>query len=360
MKSSGPAVRILEIGNHPPPVCGWSIQTTLVKSELRRRGFTVAVLNINESRKRKSADYVDVQNGPDFVRKLMYFAARGYKFHMHFNALSRKGFLLSVVAALVGRMFGHGAILSFHGGLPQQFFPVERPLWLRAAFKMLFQLGRYTTCDSEEIRQSIIGYGIKPARVKAIPCVSSELLEWQQVTLSEKVESFLAQHFPVFFSYVRLREEYGFDVLLDAMVQYTVEYPHSGFIWVGPSAREVDEINQIIEASRVSVNNVMLLPNVDHDDFMTIMERCFATIRAHSCDGVSASVLEALSLGLPVIACNDGRRPAGVLTYDERSSIDLLEKLRYVTNNHAAIKARMSVPRLERNTDVMVDLLLSA
>lgn len=360
MKSSGHAARILEIGNHPPPVCGWSIQTTLVKSELRRRGFTVAVLNINESRKQKSDEYVDVQNGLDFVRKVFYFAARGYKFHIHFNALSRKGFLLSATAALVGRISGQRVILSFHGGLPQQFFPVERPLWLRTAFKMLFRTARYTTCDSEEIRQSIIGYGIEPVRVKAIPCASSELIEWQHVRLSESVDSFLAHHFPVFFSYVRLRPEYGFDVLLDAMARYAVEYPGSGFIWVGPSAREVNEIKRVLDSSRMSRHNVMLLPNIGHDEFMTIMERCFAVIRAHSCDGVSASVLEALSLKLPVIACHDGHRPVGVITYEADSSADLLDKLLYVTTNYATIKTQLPIPKLERNTDAMVDLLLSA
>jgi glycosyltransferase involved in cell wall biosynthesis len=190
--------------------------------------------------------------------------------------------------------------------------------------------------------------------------VSSELVEWQHVPLSGKVDSFLAHHFPVFFSYVRLRPEYGFDVLLDAMARYAVEYPDSGFIWVGPSAREVNEIKRIIDSSRVSPNNVMLLPNLGHDDFMTIMERCFAVIRAHSCDGVSASVLEALSLKLPVIACKDGRRPPGVITYDKDSSVDLLDKLQCVTTNYATITTRLPVPKLERNTDAMVDLLLRA
>src|SRR4051812_17994822 len=93
--------RILEIGNYPPPVCGWSIQTTLVEGELHRRGVAVAVLNINENRKQKNANCIDVQNGPDFLRKLARFALKGYKFHVHFNALSPKGFLLSIVAALV-------------------------------------------------------------------------------------------------------------------------------------------------------------------------------------------------------------------------------------------------------------------
>jgi glycosyltransferase involved in cell wall biosynthesis len=359
MRNRAATVRILEIGNHPPPVCGWSIQTTLVKHELCRRGFTVAVLNINENRKQKSSNYVDVQDGPDFVGKLVYFAAKGYRFHIHFNALSGKSLLLSLGSALVGKSFGRDAILSFHGGLPQRLFPVERPLWLRAAFKMLFRLGQYTTCDSEEIRQNIVGYGIKPNRVKAIPCVSSELLEWRAVKLPEGVESFLTDHFPVFFAYVRLRKEYGFEVLLHAMEHYAAEYPDSGFIWVGPSAREFNEIKRIIEASNVTARNVMLVPNLEHNDFMTIMARCFATIRAHHCDGVSASVLESLALNVPVIACEDGRRPASVITYDGRNPFDLLEKLKYVTKNHATIKAGISIPRIGHNTDALVDLLLS-
>ena len=351
---------ILEIGNYPPPVCGWSIQATMVEEELHRRGVAVAVLNINENRKQKNSNCVDVQNGPDFVRKILRFAWKGYKFHIHFNAESPKGFLLSFVAALVGRLFRRGVVLSFHGGVPQRFFPVDRPVWLRAAFKILFQLGQYVTCDSEEIRQAIIGYGIRPNRVKAIPCISAELLEWRVVTLPTAVEEFLTQHRPLFFSYVRLREEYGFSVLLDAMALYAAEYPNCGFLWVGPSEREVEEISRMINASSVNSTNVMLLPNVHHDEFMTIMTRCLATIRIHSCDGISASVLESLWVGVPVVASNDCPRPPGVITYDAQSAADLVAKLRYVTDHDLDLKSQLMKPQIERNTDRIVDLLLCA
>jgi len=39
--------KILQIGNYPPPMCGWAIQTKLVTEELRRRGHTCEVLKLN-------------------------------------------------------------------------------------------------------------------------------------------------------------------------------------------------------------------------------------------------------------------------------------------------------------------------
>ena len=46
--------KILQIGNYPPPMCGWAIQTKLVTEELRRRGHICDVLKINENREVKT------------------------------------------------------------------------------------------------------------------------------------------------------------------------------------------------------------------------------------------------------------------------------------------------------------------
>src|SRR2546429_3427271 len=82
-------MRILQIGNYPPPACGWAMQTKLLVEELRRRGHVCQVLNINESRKKKSSEYVDVQNGFDYVYKLVRFAGKGYQFQVHVNGQSK-------------------------------------------------------------------------------------------------------------------------------------------------------------------------------------------------------------------------------------------------------------------------------
>src|SRR5438034_5603084 len=125
------AVRILQIGNYPPPACGWAIQTKFLVEEIRRRGIVCDVLNINENRAKKSHEYIDVQNGLDYLAKLIRFAFRGYRFQMHVNGQSGIGYLLALTAALVGRFAGHPVALSWRGGVHQKYFPRLDNLWLR-------------------------------------------------------------------------------------------------------------------------------------------------------------------------------------------------------------------------------------
>jgi hypothetical protein len=117
--------KILQIGNYPPPMCGWAIQTMLVTKELRRRGHVCRVLNINENRKVKSPEFIDVQNGLDYLFELIAYLLRGYRLHAHVNGESPKGYLLALIAVLLGRLFARPATLTFHGGLPQTYFPLK-------------------------------------------------------------------------------------------------------------------------------------------------------------------------------------------------------------------------------------------
>src|SRR5438874_10601355 len=90
--------KILQIGNYPPPMCGWAIQTKLVTDELRRRGHVCDVLKINEGRQVKDPSYVDVQNGRDYLFKVLRFAFRGYRLNVHVNGMSKKGYILALIA----------------------------------------------------------------------------------------------------------------------------------------------------------------------------------------------------------------------------------------------------------------------
>lgn len=354
-----PQIKILQIGNYPPPVCGWAMQTKLLVEEIRRRGIVCDILNLNESHTRKSSEYVDVQNGFDYVYKLVRFAWKGYRFQMHVNGQSKTGYILAVIATLVGRIARRPVALSWRGGLQQKYFPREE-FWLRWPFRALFQLSGQISCNNVAVKQAIENYRIGAVRVAAIPGFSAQHLEFQQKRLGQEIESFLKTHHPVFFCYVSFRPEYRLPVLREAMLQFRRTYPHAGFIWLGFPAKELPAATEFVESWPAEERQSLLLSgNLAHDQFLTLLSRCFAYIRTPACDGVSASVLESLALGIPVVASENNHRPANILTYREDDAADLCAKLVDLSLRYKEIKEQTRLEDAEDNIARTVDWLLA-
>jgi len=350
--------KILQIGNYPPPLCGWAIQTKLVTEALRQRGHICQVLKINENRRVKDPAYIDVQNGWDYLYKVLKYALRGYRMNVHVNGQSKKGYFIALAAVLAGCAVGRPTLVTFHGGLSQAYFPRHDSSLLRWAFRWLFRLAGGVACDSPEIKRAIEEYGIASERVFAIATFSTQYLSFSSARLPDQVDTFLADHNPVFFSYVSFRPEYRLEVLQDCMRRYRQSHPHAGFIWLGFPAREFVLAEQWTAAWPVKERaSLLLLGNLDHDAFLTLMTRCFACVRTPACDGVAASVLEALTLGIPVVASENGRRPPAVITYNENDAGDMFAKLLYLAENYADIKARIPPADVSDNIGRMADWL---
>jgi glycosyltransferase involved in cell wall biosynthesis len=350
--------KILQIGNYPPPMCGWAMQTKLVTDELRRRGHLCAVLKINENRKMKDPAYQDVQGGFDYAFKVMGHALAGYRLNVHLNGQSAKGYILALIATLTGRTAFRPTLITFHGGLGQAYFPRQDSLRLRWAFRFLFLLAGGIACDNDSVRQAIVSYGINPGKIAAIETFSSQYVQFQPLALPQEVDAFLKVHSPVFFCYVSFRPEYRLDVLRAAMARVRQQQPRAGFIWLGFPARELLNARQFADSWSISERqSLLLLGNLTHDEFLTLMSRCHASVRTPICDGVAASVLESLALGVPVVASENGQRPQGVITYDELDAVGLAAKLEFVAEHHAAIKASLRQPEPADNVKRMADWL---
>jgi glycosyltransferase involved in cell wall biosynthesis len=351
-------VRILQIGNYPPPMCGWAIQLKLVTEELRRRGHVCEVLKINEGRQIKSPAYVDVQSALDYLKKLWSYSLRGYHLNVHVNGMSKKGYGLALAAALAGRLVNRPTQLTFHGGLSQDYFPRHDDSLVHAAFYLLFRLAGEVACDSDAIKDAIVSYGIRPEKVQSIATFSPQYLEFTRVPLPEQIENFLKSHPRVFLSYVSFRPEYRLDILREGMRLYREGDPGAGFIWLGFPDKEMPAATDLVggwpAAERASL---LLLGNLSHDQFLTLLSRCFVFLRTPACDGVAASVLESLALGVPVVASENGRRPAGVVTYGDTSAVDMVEKLHFVRERYDEVKAGLPADIGDDNVGRMADWL---
>jgi glycosyltransferase involved in cell wall biosynthesis len=339
-------------------MCGWGIQTKLVTEELRRRGHNCKVLKINENRQIKDSSYIDVQGGWDYLHKVMAHALGGYRLNVHVNGMSKKGYVLALIAVLAGRLVNRPALLTFHGGLSQYYFPAQNSSLPYHEFRVLFRLAGKIACDSADIKQAIEAYGIRPEKITAIATFSSQYLNFTPASLAEQVERFLQTHGPVFFSYVSFRPEYRLEVVRECMVLYRKRYPDAGFIWLGFPATEFLEAQQFVECwTTEEKRSLLLLGNLTHDEFLTLMARCFACLRTPACDGVAASVLEALTLQVPVVASQNDRRPPGVITYEDTNACDMCAKLTYVTENYAQVKSNLGLHTTDDNVGRMADWL---
>ncbi len=339
-------------------MCGWAIQLKLVVEELRARGDICEVLKINEGRQIKGPEYIDVQNGFDYVRKVWRYALQGYRLNVHVNGMSKKGYALATIAVVTGRVFLRPALVTFHGGLSQDYFPRARRGPARWAFQILFTVAGSIACDSAPIKEAIVRYGAPPSKVTTIATFSPQYLNFSPVALAAAVEEFITEHQPVILSYVSFRPEYRLETLREGMRRYREQNPQTGFIWLGFPEKEITAAKQYLDTwDNAERSNVLLLGNLTHDEFLTLLRRCFIFLRTPACDGVAASVLESIALGVPVVASENGRRPDGVVTYKDSDAADMCEKLLAVTARYSEVKAKLAMNLHDDNVARMADWL---
>jgi hypothetical protein len=73
---------------------------------------------------------------------------------------------------------------------------------------------------------------------------------------------------------------------------------------------------------------------------------------------VAASVLESLALKVPVVASANGRRPSGVITYNDTDAIDMVEKLRFAREHYDKVKESLQTDAGDDNVGRMADWLV--
>lgn len=355
LRKPRPTARILQIGNYPPPMCGWSIHTQAIQQALVDRGADARVMDIGPGRKLRKPGCISVRNALDYFTKLVTYRLRGFRFQPHVNGESWKGYSLALAAVLLGRLTGKSAVLMYHGGPRQCLFPRGRGLWFHA-FRLLFGASGEVICNSEPVRQAILEYGIAAEKVHPIFSVDYTN-EKTSVPLPAVVESFLRMHEPRLFSYTMFRPEFTMEALFEAFVELRQEYPRIGLIICGPieTPREAEE-----QMRRLGIeSSVLIAGNLPHAEFLSAIKHSDVFIRTHLRDGLCASVVEALTLGVPVVAADDRTRPPSVVTYKPGDAADLKLKLSGLLSDIKRFRLRIQPPGIRQGLEAEVSLLIT-
>ncbi len=335
----GEAVSILEVTSYPPPRAGWGVRVEFLKAALERAGHRCVVLNIGTSRCIPSSEYETVMNGADFVRKVWRYSRAGFVVHAHANGDALKGVALALIAELLNLACGRRCYLTFHAGIVQRYFPRERALWLAPALWLLFAIPRRIVCNSDAVRAKIQAYGIPARKISAIAAFSTQYLDYAPAPLPLHLEAFLARFRQVVFTYVRMRPLFFPLTLVEGFAKLR-DTSDAGLVLCGIAGHMEaplwQAVQQRIRELRLE-DKVCIVEDLDRPAFLTALSRATVYLRTPITDGVSASVLEALSLGVPVVACDNRTRTAGVLTYDPEDAEGMAARLRYVLENRTAV-----------------------
>jgi glycosyltransferase involved in cell wall biosynthesis len=339
--------RILQISSYPPPRAGWGVRVEFLKKYLEACGHECVVLNIGTNRTTPSDDYETVMSGFDYVRKLVRFSQRGFVAHVHVNGASPKGFVLAILAELINLLSGRRCFLTFHAGVEQVYFPRPKYPLLLPVFWVIFTIPQRIICNSEEVKKKIVEYGIDPDKIVPIPAFSEQYLERSSTPLPADVEAFFNRFEHVVFCYIKMRRLFFPRETVEAFARLAARRQDVGLLLCGVGGYTDAGMWPVVQA-RLSQQDlhgrVLVVEDLSHDLFLQALGRAKVCLRTHLSDGVCSSVLEALSLRVPVVAVENHTRPPGVITYDPKDEQRLADILDDVLDRRAEIVAGLQPP----------------
>jgi glycosyltransferase involved in cell wall biosynthesis len=324
-------MRVLQIGPYPPPHGG--VQTNLVdiRNYLRKQGCSCEVINVTRHRRADADGVYYPGNALEVIRLLLRL--RYDLLHLHVGGdFSKRLLALSLVCCL---MPGSKAVLSFHsGGYPSS--PAGRAAGPRTLRGWIMRRFDGVIAVNREIADLFGRFGVPAARVRLIP-PHSVSPPGEQAALPDDLARFFEQRQPRLIAVGQLEPEYDLPLQIDAMANVLERHPNAGLAILGSGSLE-GMLRERVE-SKPYRDRILLCGDVAHEGTLRAIGRSDIVLRTTLYDGDSISVREALAFGTPVIATDNGMRPAGVRLIPAREPERLLAAI------EAALAAGAASPR---------------
>ena len=344
---------IIQVGAVPPPYGGVSVHLERLMARLRAEGLSSQLVDTSGIAKQRTDVFCLSW------RKAFFHLLRREAAIVHFhNFAPRNLYLYSILATR------HKTILSFHNerfaAELKSYGAVEQGL-----FKRLLDNFEYVIVDSEENRNRALGLGIDAAKLLTIPEFLPPVIEeTANDSLPQEISELRARHrFLLATNAYKLAFHRGEDLYgIDLIIEMT---------------------HQVATHTEFDSATVILLPNHGNDEYLAqlqarinalgIGERCRLVtvplaetsilwraadivIRATNTDGNSMSVLEAISVGTPVIASDCVARLEAVELFENRNVDSLAAVTRKMLGNLEHYRSVIRKVSLEDNGAKFVEL----
>jgi glycosyltransferase involved in cell wall biosynthesis len=315
------------MGPYPPPHGGVQTNVVAIRNFLMKQGVPTAVINLTRF-KRSDADGVYYPRDAFQLLRLL-LRLRYDVIHLHVGGnLSARLVTLGLLCRILpwARL-----VLTFHsGGYPSSKEGQRaRPFSLRG-----FALRRFDRLIgvNPEVVELFHRFGCAPQRTRlmcphALPTelVESTTLAEGRESLPQPFSSFYASHDPVLVTVAGLEPEYDLSLQIEALEWVRARHQGAGLVIIGGGSMEA-EMRELI-ATKSYAKHILLCGDVPRDVTLRAVALSDVFLRTTWYDGDAISVREALHLGTPVIATDNGMRPAGVRLIRARDLSALTEAI---------------------------------
>jgi len=297
-------MRVVQIGPYPPPHGGVQTNLVAIRRMLLAAGHECLAVNITRNR-REDADGVYYPNGAAGLMRLLARLPADL-LHLHFGGdlTNRLLGLALFCTALPGRR----TVLSFHsGGYPGS--PAGQTAGPGTLRGLVLRRFDGIIAVNAEIAAMFRKFGVPGERIRTILPFAVQPPD-RSMPLPERTSAFFATHRPVLLTVGLLEPEYDLPLQIDVLGQIRERHPEAGLIIAGSGSLEESLRQQI--AAKPWRDHVLLYGDMPHEVTLRATLECDALLRTTLYDGDSVSVREALYIGTPVIASDNGMRPEGV------------------------------------------------
>lgn len=313
-------MKIVLIGDYPPPYGGISVHVQQLSRLLTQSGADCRVIDIERGTEPKEGA-IRVGGYVDFLRKLLRFSSQGFVSHIHTNGHNFKSWLAIWVTTWAGFLFGRRNVVTIHSGLMPAYSDGSGRLAKIVIRTALWPAGKVIAVN-EQIEKALLKLNVSADRMVVLPAFA---LGARSGSLPERVLAWRERFQPLVTSAVYLEKEYGTELLIEACRRLAQKYPNLGCLVMG-SGSEEGRLREEIRKRNLE-DRVFLLGNVPHEICLSIMEKSDLFVRPTFFDGDAISVREGLALGVPTVASNVGFRPEGVFLFEAGDVSDLARQM---------------------------------
>jgi glycogen synthase len=308
-------MRVLLVGDYPPPHGGVAVHVQQLHRFLRERGLEVRGLDIGKGA-RPAPDVLPVRSAPALARELA--RTRHGVVHLHTSGNNPKAWLVAAAVGAVRSPGGGPRFVTLHSGLVPGFLagsPARR-LAARAA------LARYAgiVAVSRAVAEAVHALGVPASRLHVHPAfLASQVRPGEPPPALAEVR---ARRRPLLVFAHHSSPVYGRTAMFAALRRLADLTPGVGLAVFGPGTRTGPFL---ADARAVGVEALLEdFGELPHATALALLAKADVFVRPTLADGDSISVREALALGVPCVASNVAVRPEGTVTYPVGSTEGLV------------------------------------